>query len=125
MPNEVSITSRAVVQFAGQTLTGEITFNLSLNAAAEIAATVQTLSTVAANINIGTLDWSEITFMWLKNKSATAAEIVTLVKNGEDVCKLKPGEAYGIRTMGDGTAIQAVSASGTPQIAVIATGTEA
>lgn len=109
------------VNHGGATLTFDSTKVLDIDASGHKNFAAQALSTVAENIDIGSdLTWTTVSLVALKNTSSNSAEIITITKSAVNIGKLKAGESMIYRPAGDGTAMTAVSASGTPILNVLA-----
>lgn len=122
---DISETAKLSANVGGSSVSGDTTNTANLADPAEKFANDQTLSTSNANISLGDISWSEVTALWLKNKSATTGEDITITKSAVEFVVLKPGQADLYHPKADGTAWQAKSATGTPKLGVAATGARA
>jgi hypothetical protein len=122
---DISETAKLSANDGGNTVSGDTTNTGDLSDPGEKYANDQTLSTTAANITLGDISWSEVTALWLKNKSATVGENITILKSAVEFVVLLPGQADLYHPKADGTTWQAKSATGTPKLGVVATGARA
>lgn len=119
MANEISTRAVLNVNHGGGQLIGDITKTFDIHADGKKAANVQVLSTVAEDIVLGDMTWSETLALWVKNMSTTAAETIILLKGAVEFADIPAGAEMLIFPKADGTAIQAKSATGTPSLQVI------
>jgi hypothetical protein len=122
--NEITVTSKLLINDGGVSISGDETKQYTLATAGQKFSDEQPLTTTAANIALGSsITWSNIGFLRLKNKSAVAGEIITILKSAVEIAIINPGETYGpVRPKPDGTAYQAKTATGTPKLNVEACG---
>ncbi|ODU25073.1 MAG: hypothetical protein ABS95_01080 [Verrucomicrobia bacterium SCN 57-15] len=123
--NEITVVAKLTItnDGTGQTDYGDVTKNLTPSTVGQKYSSGQTVTTTAADIDLGGLiTFSTVGIIWIKNNSTTTGEDVLLQKSSVVFSRIKPQEAYVMRVEPDGVAWQVKSATGSPQIRVVATG---
>jgi hypothetical protein len=122
--NEITITGKLQIVDSGQTDIGDVTKTISLSTAGQKGSGGQTVTTTAANLALAApVTWSNVGILWLRNQSTTAGEDVKLLKSATVFARIKPGEAFPFRPEPDGTTWQVQSATGSPFLSHLASGT--